>query len=151
MNTKKIGEQAPDFSGKLQDGSEIHAASYAGKKYAVYFYPKDNTPGCTVQACNLRDNYDYLLKNDYIVLGVSADTQKKHQNFASKYQFPFPLLVDTELDIIKKYDVWKEKSMFGKNYMGIVRTTFVIDENGFISEIIDKVHTENHTEQIVSK
>ena len=147
----KIGDKAPEFTTKDHLDNDISLTQYLGKKVILYFYPKDNTPGCTAQGCNLRDNYDYLLKNDYIVLGVSADTQKKHQNFASKYQFPFPLLVDTELDIIKKYDVWKEKSMFGKNYMGIVRTTFVIDEKGLISDIISKVDTEAHTEQIVKK
>lgn len=147
----QIGDKAPSFKTIDQNDKEISLEALKGKKVILYFYPKDNTPGCTVQGCNLRDNYSDLIKQGYEVLGISADTQKKHQNFASKYQFPFSLLVDVEFEIIKKYDVWKEKSMFGKKYMGIVRTTFVIDENGIISDIITKVDTENHTEQIVKK
>ena len=149
--TLKVGDKAPSFKTVDQDNKEINSEDLKGKKIILYFYPKDNTPGCTAQGCNLRDNYEDLQKQGYVVLGVSGDSQKKHQNFAQKHEFPFSLLVDEELEIIKKYDVWKEKSMFGKKYMGIARTTFVIDENGVISEVIDKVDTKNHTEQIVKK
>ncbi len=146
-----VGSKAPIFKTIDQHGVEQSLESYLGKKVVLYFYPKDNTPGCTAQSCNLRDNFELLTKQNYVVLGVSADSQKKHLNFADKYQFPFPLLVDTELEIINKYEVWKEKSMFGKKYMGIARTTFLIDEKGIIEEIISKVDTENHIDQIVKK
>ncbi len=144
-----IGQQAPAFTGKDQNGNSISLADFAGKKLVIYFYPKDNTPGCTTQACNLRDNYDLLLKKGYAVLGVSCDTEKKHQNFINKFDLPFPLIADTEQELVNLYGVWKEKSMYGKTFMGIVRTTFVIDEKGIIVEIIKKVDTKNHTDQIL--
>ncbi len=144
-----IGQQAPAFTGKDQNGNSITLADFAGKKLVIYFYPKDNTPGCTTQACNLRDNYDLLLKKGYAVVGVSCDTEKKHQNFINKFDLPFPLIADTEQELVNLYGVWKEKSMYGKTFMGIARTTFVIDEKGIIEEIIKKVDTKNHTDQIL--
>lgn len=144
-----IGQKAPDFTGKDQNGNSVSLADFSGKKLVVYFYPKDNTPGCTAQACNLRDNYDLLLKKDYAVVGVSCDTEKKHQNFINKFNLPFPLIADTEQELVNLYGVWKEKNMYGKKFMGIVRTTFVIDEKGIIEEIIKKVDTKNHSDQIL--
>lgn len=146
-----IGDKAPNFETIDQNNTVQSLEMYKGKKIILYFYPKDNTPGCTTQSCNLRDNYDALLKQGYIVLGASACTQAKHINFATKFDLPFPLLVDTEMKILNEYGVWQEKNTFGKKYMGIVRTTFVIDENGVIEEIITKVDTKNHTQQILSK
>ncbi len=116
----------------------------------IYFYPKDNTPTCTEQACNLRDNYDALITKGFVVLGISTDSEKSHQNFIKKYNLPFDLLADTDTKIVQDYGVWGEKQMFGKKYMGIIRTTFVIDENGIIEEIIEKVEAKNHSNQILS-
>ncbi len=147
--TLKIGDKAPQIEGVDQNGNSLSAADFAGKKLVVYFYPKDNTPGCTTQSCNLRDNYDALLKAGYNVLGVSADSEKSHQNFISKFDLPFPLLADTDRKMIEAFGVWKEKKNFGKTYMGIVRTTFVISEGGNIEEIISKVDTKEHTAQIL--
>jgi peroxiredoxin Q/BCP len=147
----QIGDAAPDFAARDQNGGEIKLSEYKGKKVILYFYPKDNTPGCTAQACNLRDNYEVLLAKGYIVLGVSVDDEKSHQKFIKKFELPFPLLADTDHAIVEKYGVWVEKSMYGRTYMGIARTTFVIDENGMIEEIIGKVDTKNHTDQILGK
>ena len=147
----QVGDKAPSFNTIDQNDAIQTLEQYQGKKIILYFYPKDNTPGCTTQSCNLRDNYDSLLKQGYVVLGASACTQAKHINFAKKFDLPFPLLVDTEMKILEAYGVWKEKNTFGKKYMGIVRTTFVIDEQGVIEEIIEKVNTKEHTEQILSK
>jgi peroxiredoxin Q/BCP len=147
----QIGDAAPDFAARDQNGGEIKLSEYKGKKVILYFYPKDNTPGCTAQACNLRDNYEVLLAKGYIVLGVSVDDEKSHQKFIKKFELPFPLLADTDHAIVEKYGVWVEKSMYGRTYMGIARTTFVIDENGMIKEIIGKVDTKNHTDQILGK
>lgn len=144
-----IGDQAPAFQTKDHNGNEVKLNDYLGKKVVIYFYPKDNTPGCTKQACNLKDNYEQLLQEGYVVFGVSADSEKSHQNFVTKYELPFPLLMDTEKQIIESYGVWQEKSMYGKKYMGIARTTFVIDENGKIAEVIEKVKTADHTAQIL--
>ena len=115
----------------------------------MYFYPKDSTPGCTAQACSLRDNYAALLAKEYVVLGVSTDDEKSHQKFIKKFDLPFDLLADTDLKVVNDYGVWAEKSMYGRTYMGIVRTTFVIDEQGIIEEIIQKIDTKNHAEQIL--
>lgn len=145
----KVGDKAPFFEAIDSNGKTHNLSDYKGKKIVLYFYPKDNTPGCTAQACDLRDNYEALLKNNFIVFGVSADSLKSHNNFINKHELPFPLLVDENKQIIEKYDVWQEKKMYGKTYMGIARTTFVIDENGIISEIIEKVNTKNHTTQIL--
>ena len=135
---------------KDQNGNNIKLSDFQGKKVVLYFYPKDDTPGCTAQACSLRDNYDMLLAKGFVVLGVSVDDEKKHQKFIEKYDLPFPLIADTDHQVVESYGVWAEKSMYGKAFMGIVRTTFIIDENGIISEIISKVDTKNHAGQIVA-
>jgi peroxiredoxin Q/BCP len=140
--------KAPSFEGIDQNGMLIKLADYSGKKVILYFYPKDNTPGCTAEACNLRDNYDSLLKKGYIVIGVSADSEKSHKSFADKYSLPFPLIADTSKKILNDYGTWGEKKLYGKNYMGVLRTTFVINEKGIIEKIIEKVNTADHTEQI---
>lgn len=145
----QIGDKAPAFKGIDQNGKEIKLSDFSGKKIILYFYPKDDTPGCTAQACNLRDNYDLLLNKNYVVLGVSSDDEKSHQKFIKKYNLPFPLIADTDLTINNAFGVWREKTTFGKTYMGTVRTTFVINENGVIEEIIEKVDTEQHTSQII--
>ncbi|WP_439580964.1 thioredoxin-dependent thiol peroxidase [Dyadobacter bucti] len=147
----QVGDSAPVFSAKDQEGKQVKLSDFKGEKVILYFYPKDDTPGCTAQACNLRDNYDTLLSRGYKVLGVSVDDEKSHVKFIKKYNLPFPLLADTDHAIVEAYGVWGEKKMFGKEYMGIIRTTFVIDENGVIEEIIQKVDTENHTDQILGK
>ncbi len=149
MATLKPGDKAPSFSSKDQDGNTINLDDFKGSKLVIYFYPKDNTPGCTAQACDLRDNYEHLLKNGYKVLGVSADSEKSHQKFISKYDLPFPLIADTDKEVLKAYGVWGPKKFMGRTYDGIHRTTFVIDENGLISEVIEKVDTKNHTSQII--
>lgn len=143
------GDKAPDFKVNNQKGESTSLADYKGKKVVLYFYPKDDTPGCTKEACNLRDNYDTLLKQGYAILGVSPDNEAKHQKFIDKYELPFDLLADTEKEIAEAYGVWVEKNMYGRKYMGIARTTFVIDEEGTISEIIKKVDTKAHAEQIL--
>lgn len=148
MKLKK-GAKAPDFKVKDQDGNEVSLKDFKGKKVALYFYPKDNTPTCTEQACNLRDNIALLNKKGIVVLGVSADSEKKHKNFEKKFSLPFPLLADTENQLIEAYGVWGEKTMFGKKYMGIIRTTFLINEQGKIDAIIDKVEAKNHAQQIL--
>ena len=144
----KEGMKAPLFEGTDQDGRTIMLDNYAGKKVVLYFYPKDNTPGCTAEACNLRDNYQSLLKKGFAVIGVSIDSEKSHKGFTTKYSLPFPLIADTSKKIVNDYGVYGEKKMYGKSYFGIVRTTFVIDEKGIIEKIISKVDTQNHTEQI---
>lgn len=149
MTTLKIGDQAPDFMCKDQEGKTHTLKDYQGKKVALYFYPKDMTPGCTDQACDLRDNIALLQKNTISVIGVSADDAAKHSKFIEKYSLPFPLLADTELTVIKSYGVWGPKKFMGKEYDGIHRTTFLIDEAGKIKAIIDKVKTKQHAEQIL--
>ena len=145
----KAGDKAPDFSVNDQNGKPVKLSDYKGKKVVLYFYPKDNTPGCTAESCNLRDNYSALQKAGYEVLGVSKDDEKSHTKFIDKFQLPFTLLADTELDIHHKYGTWVEKSMYGKKYMGTARTTFLINENGVIEEVIEKVKTKDHTSQIL--
>ncbi|MGB3464797.1 MAG: thioredoxin-dependent thiol peroxidase [Cyclobacteriaceae bacterium] len=147
----KVGDKAPDFEATIQSGEKIRLSDYYGKKVVLYFYPKDNTPGCTAQSCNLRDNYDKLQKNGYIVLGVSGDTEKSHLKFIEKQSLPFDLIADTEKEVHNLYGTWGEKSMYGKKYMGTLRTTFVIDEEGNIEQVIEKVKTKNHTEQIIGE
>lgn len=144
-----IGDKAPAFVCKDQNGKEISLNDFSGKKVILYFYPKDSTPGCTVQACNLRDNYELLIKEGYVVLGASIDSEKRHQNFIAKNDLPFPLLSDVDMTLVNQYGVWREKKNYGKTYMGIVRTTFVIDEEGTIIDIIEKVKTKEHTNQIL--
>jgi peroxiredoxin Q/BCP len=146
----QVGEKAPSFEAKDQDENIVKLSDFQGKKVVLYFYPKDDTPGCTAQACSLRDNYEALLAKGYAVLGVSADDEKSHKKFADKYSLPFPLLADPEHNIPEAYHVWAEKSMYGKTYMGIVRTTFIIDEKGVIQEIISKIDTKNHAEQVLA-
>lgn len=145
----KIGDKAPDFSGKDQDGKTISLNDYKGKKVILYFYPKDDTPGCTAQACNLRDNKDMLAKEGYEVLGVSSDDEASHRNFREKYSLTFPLIADTDKSINQKYGVWVEKERDGKKFYGTARTTFIIDEKGMIANIIDKVETKDHASQIL--
>jgi peroxiredoxin Q/BCP len=145
----EVGQQAPDFESKDQDGNTIKLSDYKGKKVVLYFYPKDNTPGCTAQACDLRDNYEALQKAGYEVIGISSDSGKSHQKFIQKFDLPFTLLADEDKSVHEKFGTWVEKSMYGKTYMGTARTTFIIDENGIIAEIIDKVKTKEHTNQII--
>lgn len=145
----KEGMKAPLFEGIDQDGKTIRLSDFSGRKVVLYFYPKDNTPGCTAEACNLRDNYEDLLEQGFAVIGVSMDSEKSHKNFASKYSLPFPLIADTSRKILNDYGVWREKKLYGKSFLGIVRTTFIIDEDGIIENIISKVETGNHTEQIL--
>jgi thioredoxin-dependent peroxiredoxin len=148
MSQLKEGQKAPAFEGVDQDNNKIKLSDFPGKKVILYFYPKDNTPGCTAEACNLRDNYKDLLGKGFIVLGVSPDNEKSHKGFAGKYSLPFPLIADPEKKIISAYGVWGEKKMYGRSVMGILRSTFIIDEKGIIEKIISKVDTAQHTEQI---
>lgn len=147
--TLKPGDKAPDFTVNDQDGIPVKLSSLKGKKIVLYFYPKDMTPGCTAEACNLRDNYRSMLKQGYEVLGVSTDSEKSHKKFIEKEKLPFRLLADTDKVIHEAYGTWVEKSMYGRKYMGTARITFVIDEKGVIEDIIEKVDTKNHAEQIL--
>lgn len=148
MATLKVGDRAPDFSGLNQNGEQISLTNYKGKKLILYFYPKDNTPGCIAESCNLNDNYPMWISKGFEVVGVSPDNVASHKKFADKFQFGFNLIADPQTEILMAYGVWGEKSMYGKKYMGVIRTTFVI-ENGIIQEIFDKVDTKNHTDQII--
>jgi thioredoxin-dependent peroxiredoxin len=150
MTSLKAGDKAPDFSGRDQAGKNISLKDFTEKKIVLYFYPKDDTPGCTAQACNLRDNYDGLKKSGFNIIGVSADPEARHQKFIEKYSLPFPLIADTDKEICKAYGVWGEKKFMGKTFDGIHRTTFVIDEKGIIEKIITKVETKNHAEQLLN-
>ena len=149
MATLAEGKKAPSFTGKDQNGKKVSLADFTGKKVVLYFYPQDNTPTCTVQACNLRDNFSDLQKEGIVVIGVSPDEEAKHKKFETKFELPFTLLADPELSIIEKYGVWGEKSMYGKNYMGLLRTTFLIDENGIIKKIFSKPKSKEHSEEIL--
>lgn len=149
MGLLKIGDSAPDFECIDDSGNVVKLTDYKGKKLVIFFYPKANTPGCTAQACNLSDNYQKLVSSGYNVLGVSADDQKKQNNFRNKFNFPYKLLCDVEKDVINAYGVWGKKKFMGREYMGIIRTTFIIDENGIVSDIIEKVKTKDHTNQIL--
>jgi len=149
MSTLKAGDKAPALSGTDQHGNPVSLADFKGKKLVLYFYPKDDTPGCTVEACNLRDNYAAIKKAGYEILGVSVDDAKKHTKFITKYELPFSLLADTEKKTVEDYGVWVEKSMYGRKYMGVNRMTFIIDENGVIERIIEKVDTKDHSSQIL--
>jgi peroxiredoxin Q/BCP len=149
MITLKPGDKAPQFESKDQDGNTIKLTDFKGKKVVLYFYPKDNTPGCTMQACNLRDNYETLQKNGYIVLGVSQDSEKSHLKFIDKQQLPFSLIADEDHTVHNLYGTWDLKKFMGREYMGTLRTTFVIDEKGIIEEVIEKVKTKEHTAQIL--
>ncbi len=147
-----IGDKIPEILGLDQDGKQVKASEFAGKKLALYFYPKDNTPGCTAQACSLRDGYQDLLKEGYQVVGVSTDSEASHQKFIEKKKLPFPLIADTDKKLIETFGVWQEKNMMGRKYMGTVRTTFLIDEKGIVRHKIEgrKVNTKNHAEQILN-
>jgi peroxiredoxin Q/BCP len=145
----KVGDKAPEFAVNDQNGNLVKLSDFSGKKVVLYFYPKDNTPGCTAEACNLRDNHQALKKAGYEILGVSTDNEKSHQKFINKFDLPFTLLADTEKDIHEKYGTWVEKSMYGRKYMGTARVTFLINEKGVIEEIIEKVKTNDHTAQIL--
>lgn len=149
MEQIKEGLKAPPFEGIDQNNNMIKSSDFKGKKIILYFYPKDNTPGCTAEACDLRDNHDSLIKKGFIVIGVSPDNEKSHKNFAGKYSLPFPLIADVSKKILNDYGVWGEKMMYGKSYFGVIRTTFIIDEKGIIEKIITKVNTSGHTEQIL--
>ena len=146
----KIGSVAPKFTAINQKGEKVSLSDYKGKKVVLYFYPKDDTPGCTKEACNLRDNYSLLKKKGFVILGVSTDNQKSHQKFSEKFELPFCLIVDEDKKIVEKYGVWGEKKFMGRTYMGTIRTTFVIDEQGKIEKIFDKVDTGAHSEQILT-
>ena len=147
----KVGDKAPDFNITDQNGKVHKIADYKGKKIILYFYPKDLTPGCTVESCDLRDNYERLKQDGFEVIGVSADDEKKHQKFIAKHKLPFNLLADTNKEVLNNYGVWGEKKFMGRTYNGIHRTTFIIDENGIILQIINKVKTKNHTQQILNE
>src|SRR6188768_4099577 len=149
MTTLQKGDKAPNFSGVDQDGKTHTLADYAGKKLVLFFYPKANTPGCTAEACDLRDNFERFKANNYSLLGVSADSQKAQTNFKNKYEFPFPLLADEDKSVIDAFGVWGPKKFMGKEYEGINRTTFVIDENGIIEDVITAVKTKVHADQIL--
>jgi thioredoxin-dependent peroxiredoxin len=149
MITLKEGEKAPAFSGNDQNGKKISLADHKGKKIVLYFYPEDDTPTCTIQACNLRDNYALLKKNGFVVLGVSPDDEKKHKKFEAKFGLPFTLIADAEHAIIDKYGVWGQKKLYGREYMGIHRTTFLIDEKGIIRKIFLRPKNKQHAEEIV--
>ncbi|MNE52688.1 putative peroxiredoxin bcp [compost metagenome] len=149
MSELKDGQKAPAISAKDQNGNTVTLEQFKGKTVVLYFYPKDNTPGCTAEACDFRDNYAGLTTKDIVVLGVSVDDEKSHQKFITKYDLPFTLLADTDQKIVQDYGVWGEKNMYGKKYMGTHRTTFIIDENGNIIHIIKKVDSKNPTAQVL--
>ncbi|MDQ3021631.1 MAG: thioredoxin-dependent thiol peroxidase [Bacteroidota bacterium] len=146
-----IGDKAPDFSLISDEGKEVSLKDLKGKKVILYFYPKDDTSGCTAEACSFRDNIKIIEKKNAVVIGVSKDNTKSHQKFKKKFDLPFILLSDENLGMIKDYDVWKEKSMYGKKYMGIERTTYIIDENGKIKDIFNKVKVDGHTEEVLER
>ena len=147
----KIGDKAPDFEGKNQNNESVKLSSFIGEKVVLYFYPRDNTPGCTAQACNLKDNFNELSRKGYKIIGVSSDSIKSHKKFEEKYSLPFDLISDEDKAIHKSYGTWIEKSMYGRKYMGTTRWTFIIDENGIINNIIEKVKTKEHTNQILGE
>lgn len=149
--TLQVGDPAPDFTANDQNGQPVSLHDFKGKKLVLYFYPKDDTPGCTAQACDLRDNYERMLAQGYAVVGVSVDDEKSHQKFIKKFDLPFPLLADTEHALVEAYGVWGEKKNYGRTYMGTVRTTFVMDEEGKIEDIISKVNTKEHAGQILNQ
>ena len=151
MTKLKIGDKAPDFTSKTQDGTPLSLTDLSGEKIILYFYPKDNTSGCTLEAKSLRDGKEELLRRGYRIIGVSPDSERSHQNFCSKHELNFTLLADTDRSVCEAYGVWVEKSMYGRKYMGVARTTFLIDEEGTITHIFEKVKTSAHYEQIVAE
>ena len=150
MAKLQAGEKAPSFSGTDQNGNTIALKDFKGKKVILYFYPKDDTPGCTAQACNLRDNYQSLIAEGYQVIGVSKDSVKSHKKFETKYELPFPLIADEDHIISDAYGIWGEKKFMGRTFLGVHRTTFLIDEKGIIHKIIEKPDTKNHTEEVLN-
>jgi peroxiredoxin Q/BCP len=148
MAAIKEGSKAPDFTGADQNGNTVSLKDFRGSKVVLYFYPKDDTPGCTAQACNLRDNYSELLKKGLKVIGISTDSVKSHKKFETKYELPFPLIADEDKQIVEKYGVYGEKTFMGKTHMGTIRTTFLIDEEGTVFKVLDKPDTKNQTEQV---
>ncbi|MCF6342861.1 MAG: thioredoxin-dependent thiol peroxidase [Bacteroidales bacterium] len=151
MKKLKVGEKAPAFNGIDQDGNPIQLTDFKGSKLILYFYPKDNTPGCNAEACNLRDNYQMWLEKGYEVLGVSPDSQASHQKFIEKYELPFPLISDPDKEIIKAYGAWGPKKLYGREYEGLLRTTFVISGEGIVEQVFTKVKTKDHTNQILNE
>lgn len=151
MSELKVGDKAPDFKGLNQEEKEIKLADFKGKNLILYFYPKDSTPGCTAEACDLRDNYQMWLNKGYEVVGVSPDSIKSHNKFIEKYELPFDLISDTEKEVLQAYGAWGEKKMYGRTYMGVLRKTFVIDKDGKIEAIFEKVKTKEHTKQILNE
>lgn len=149
MNTLKVGDKVPDFTTTNQDGNAVSLSDFAGKKLIVFFYPKASTPGCTAEACNLRDNHQALQDQGYTLLGVSADSEKLQKNFATKYEFPYQLLADEDHSVINAFGVWGLKKFMGKEYEGIHRKTFKVDEQGIVTEVIDKVKTKDHATQLL--
>lgn len=149
MNTLKQGDKVPNFTVNDQDGNAVSLSDYKGKKLIVFFYPKASTPGCTAEACNLRDNYKVLQDKGFELLGVSADSEKRQTNFKNKYEFPFPLLADEEKEVINAFGVWGPKKFMGREYDGIHRKTFLVDEDGIVAHVIDKVKTKDHAAQIL--
>jgi peroxiredoxin Q/BCP len=145
----KEGDKAPEFSLPDQNGKIHKLKDYKGKKLAIYFYPKDDTPGCTIQGCNIRDNYDKLKEKGIEIVGISKDNLESHKKFAAKFKFNFPILSDEKMDVLEKYGVWKKKSLYGKTFLGIARTTFLIDEKGKIAKIISKPKVEVHADEII--
>ena len=150
MVTLKKGDKAPAFSGRDQDGNKVSLADHRGKKLVLFFYPEDDTPTCTIQACNLRDNYGLLKKNGFEVIGVSPDDERSHKKFEQKFSLPFTLIADGDHKILEKYGVWDQKKLFGHEYMGVLRTTFVIDEKGMIEKIFLRPKNKQHAEEIVA-
>src|SRR6201995_5944114 len=149
MATLKAGDKAPAFTAKDQNGKSVSLADFKGKTVILYFYPKDDTPGCTAEACDYRDNYQSLIGKGFEVIGVSTDDEKSHKKFESKFNLPFPLIADTDHHIVETYNVWGEKNMYGKKYMGTIRTTFIIDADGIIKNVIDKVDTKASSQQVL--
>jgi len=149
MATLQQGDKAPNFTAKDQNGNTVSLSDFTGKTVVLYFYPKDDTPGCTAEACDFRDNYQLLSSQGYDVIGVSTDDEKSHKKFETKYSLPFTLIADAEQEIVNSYGVWVEKNMYGKKYMGTQRTTFIISPEGTISHIIGKVDTKNSSQQVL--
>jgi peroxiredoxin Q/BCP len=149
MATLQQGDKAPDFNAKNQNGEAVSLGDFKGKNIILYFYPKDDTPGCTAESCDFRDNYQSLLSRGFEVIGVSVDDEKSHKKFETKYQLPFTLIADTDHSIVEAYGVWVEKNMYGKKYMGTARTTFIINGDGIIDNVIEKVDTKNSSQQVL--
>ena len=150
MTHLKEGDKAPVFSGNDQQGKKVSLSDFKGKKVIIYFYPQDDTPTCTIEACNLRDNYSLLKKEGFVILGISPDTEKSHKKFAAKFDLPFTLIADPEHIIIDKYGVWGQKQLFGREYMGVIRTTFLVDEHGMLRKIFEKPKNSTHAEEIIT-